>query len=144
MTSSPLQVFVYGTLKPGGRNYPLFCEGRVTVACPALVQGKLYEIAKNQADARLSYSYPAMTAEAGWVEGLLLTFTDHAVLTKLDQLEDFQSGRSPTENYYERQWLTIYTLDKKLLTEAWGYVMSRENVQTARGIALNSTNWQSG
>lgn len=137
MTPSLLEVFVYGTLKPGERNYPLFCAGKISQTCPALVKGSLYEIPSEMS--RSSYAYPAMVAGSDWVAGYLLTFNDEDALIALDQLEGFQPGRSPTENEYQRQWIELYTLKREPLTQAWGYMMTPTKIQQLGGRKLMFT-----
>lgn len=136
---SPCLVFVYGTLKPGEVNYPRFCEGFVATAEPVLTPGKLYQI-PHQSPA-MPNGYPALTLEPGWVEGYLLSFTTADVLTRLDQLEDYQIGRSPEENEYQRQLVPIYDREKNFLTEAWGYIMTRQQAQALGGNPLNTSIW---
>ncbi|NJN72550.1 MAG: gamma-glutamylcyclotransferase [Limnothrix sp. RL_2_0] len=137
MTPSLLEVFVYGTLKPGERNYPLFCGGKVSQTRPALVRGVLYEIPSEMSQS--SYSYPAMAMGSDWVAGYLLTFTDEEILIALDQLEGFQPGRSPTENEYQREWLDLYTPKREPFTQAWGYMMLPEKIQQLGGRKLDFT-----
>lgn len=127
MTPPPLEVFVYGTLKPGERNYPLFCAGKITQTRPALAQGTLYEISSEVA--RSSYCYPAMALGSDWIAGYLLTFAEENALVALDRLEGFQPGRSPIENEYQRQWIDLYTLKREPFTQAWGYRMLPEKIQ---------------
>ena len=47
-----IQVFVYGTLKPGEVNYQLYCAESVVEFFPAVAKGLLY---------KLPIGYPAMT-----------------------------------------------------------------------------------
>ncbi|OKH14208.1 gamma-glutamylcyclotransferase, partial [[Limnothrix rosea] IAM M-220] len=129
--TEPLQVFVYGTLKPEHLNFELFCAGKIIGALPALVKGRLYQIPFYTE--KYPRGYPAMTMEAGWVEGYLLKFAhDVEILKQLDQLEGYQGGRSPAENEYQRQCIQIFTLDKIPLTKAWGYTMTIEHVKELR------------
>ncbi|MDB9315329.1 gamma-glutamylcyclotransferase [Spirulina sp. CS-785/01] len=73
-----LSVFVYGTLKPGERNYPRYCAGKVVQQQPAFTWGTLYH---------LSLGYPGMTEGEEKVQGTLLTFSDERVLADLDSLQ---------------------------------------------------------
>lgn len=128
-----LKIFVYGTLKPNEANFQRFCQPHLHDAQPALTEGKLYHLTRR--------GYPAMTLETGWVEGFLITFTDHRVLQTLDELEDYQSGRSPQFNEYQRQKRPIYTPTKTFLEEAWTYIMLPETVTKLGGIPLNHNKW---
>lgn len=79
-----LFVFVYGTLKPGGRYHQRYCGKALAQALPAVTKGRLYSFTQ--------WGYPAMTAGDDWVKGYLLTFYDtadvcSAVLKQLDDLE---------------------------------------------------------
>ncbi len=128
-----LKVFVYGTLKPGEMNYPVYCEGNVLEFARAYVLGNLYHLAQR--------GYPGMTWGNRKIGGFLLTFTDETVLTKLDELEDYQPGRSPQENEYNRCKIPVYNPNNDLLGEAWGYIMSLDKVQELGGIHLPSGWW---
>ncbi|AFY38500.1 AIG2 family protein [[Leptolyngbya] sp. PCC 7376] len=137
--TEPLQVFVYGTLKPEHVNFELFCAGLIQSVAPALTKGRLYQI-PFYSD-KYPRGYPAMTSEEGWVEGYLLQFKNVGILEKLDRLEGYKEGRSPEENEYQRQRIQIFTPDKTPLTKAWGYIMTIEHVQELQGTALNKTVW---
>lgn len=77
-----LKVFVYGTLKPGERNYPLYCTQAIEIIA-AIAYGKLYD---------LPMGYPAaIFPESDLVWGYVLTFGDTTVLQTLDELENYDS-----------------------------------------------------
>jgi gamma-glutamylcyclotransferase (GGCT)/AIG2-like uncharacterized protein YtfP len=139
----PVMVFVYGTLKPGEVNYPRFCAGRVLLVEAALVQGKLFQIPYYSTP--MPDGYPAMTEGTDWIEGYVLTFADrdHEILQMLDHLEDYEEGRSPTENEYQRQKLQIFTPDHQPRGTAWGYVMTPEKLAELGAIALETSSWSS-
>lgn len=128
-----LKIFVYGTLKPNEANFQRFCQPYVQDLQPALAEGKLYHLTRR--------GYPAMTLETGWVEGCLMIFADHRILQTLDELEDYQIGRSPELNEYQRQKRPIYSPSKTLLTEAWTYIMLPEAVTNLGGIPLQQSSW---
>jgi len=132
--SNPVKIFVYGTLKPGEVNYPVYCEGKVIEAIRTFTWGQLFHLP--------SRGYPAMIPGDQRVEGFLLTFVDETVLEHLDQLEDYHPLRSPQDNEYERQRTLIYTLAGKPLEEAWTYWMTWEKVQQLQGIFLPSGWWE--
>ncbi len=129
---SHLKVFVYGTLKPGECNYPLYCGGKVREKIRAFTYGNLYY---------LGLGYPAMTEGKAKVEGYLLTFADENVLEQLDRLEDYHPLRSLDENEYLRQRIPVYTIAGEGLGEAWGYQMTLENVHKYHGKLLPSGWW---
>ena len=125
------KVFVYGTLKPGELYHAQYCKGMVG-SCEAIVQGKLFD---------LSLGYPAMTLGNDWVYGVLLTFATSNILSRLDQLEDFDPDRPATENDYQRQEVAVFDLQQRSLGSAWTYLMSWEQVQGLGGIWLPNGTW---
>ncbi len=127
-----LKVFVYGTLKPGERNYPIYCQDKVIEAIRAYTHGQLYH---------LSLGYPAMIVGTQKVQGYLLTLADETVLEKLDYLEDYHPLRSPQDNHYSRQTLSIYSLTGETLGDAWGYLMTVQKIQQLGGKLIPSGWW---
>jgi gamma-glutamylcyclotransferase (GGCT)/AIG2-like uncharacterized protein YtfP len=135
--SQALRVFVYGTLKPGERWYAVYCEGKVSRAEAAIVQGQLYD---------LPLGYPAMTKGEGWVQGVLLTFggdvdSQQEILAELDDLEDYHPQGSLLENEYERSWIPVFNPAHQSLGYAWAYVMESQRVQERQGTILQSGFW---
>ena len=129
-----INVFVYGTLKPGERNYLNYCAGKTIEETKAYTWGKLYH---------LSLGYPAMTEGDKKIEGYLLTFSDASILTNLDELEDYHRDRSPDLNEYYRQQVSVYNLADNFLGLAWSYFMNLEKIRQLKGIPLNSGAWHS-
>lgn len=127
-----MQIFVYGTLKPGERNYPTYCDGKATEATLAYTWGQLYH---------LSLGYPAMAVGDTKVEGILLTFIDESALERLDELESYSSDRPSCENKYERKKIPIYRLSGEFLTQAWGYLMTLEKIKFYQGVLISSGWW---
>ncbi|WP_024544981.1 gamma-glutamylcyclotransferase [Picosynechococcus sp. NKBG15041c] len=127
-----LKVFVYGTLQPGEVNFPRYCQSHGPQVTPALIPGQLYH---------LPVGYPALVPGSGWVEGCLLSFADGAVLEKLDELEDYQPGRSPAENEYQRVKALIYADPQTILTEAWVYVMTPQKIAQLGGVPFVGSRW---
>lgn len=117
---APLPCFVYGTLRPGGRNHAAFCRDAVSIA-PAWTPGRLY---------LLPEGYPALVAAAaGKVTGELVAFRDPAAaLRRIDDLEGFIPG-APVE--YERTIVAAYPLAGGPPVDAWAYTFP-----TARIAAL--------
>jgi gamma-glutamylcyclotransferase (GGCT)/AIG2-like uncharacterized protein YtfP len=97
-----LQVFVYGTLKPGEANYECYCASEVVDVKKAWVLGELYA---------LPQGYPAMTQGNNSVYGYLLSFKDSKVLNNLDELEDYHPQRVASENLYNRTQVEIFDLE---------------------------------
>ena len=134
-----IQVFVYGTLKPGETNYSV-CASDVVESQPAIANGCLYA---------LPLGYPAMTLDAGTVHGALLSFTDMTILQRLDDFERHEPtefsesapGQCLDQNAYDRRQIAVYTYDRRLLGFAWSYVMTLAQVQQLGGILLPEGQW---
>ena len=129
-----IDVFVYGTLKPGESNYLNYCAGKTIKETKAYTWGELYH---------LSLGYPAITEGDNKIEGYLLTFADASILTSLDELEDYHQERSPELNEYYRQQVPVYNLTDDFLGSAWSYLMGLEKIKQLRGIPLNCGYWNS-
>ncbi|MBE9181375.1 gamma-glutamylcyclotransferase [Oculatella sp. LEGE 06141] len=130
--SERLQVFVYGTLKPGGIYYRHYCEAIVIDAHPAIAFGQLFD---------LPLGYPAMTTGDRPVYGFVLSFADWSILTALDHLEGYDPQRPAAENEYTRQLVEINDLDQQPLGMAWVYMMTVEQVTQLGGALVPSGNW---
>ena len=143
MTAAPLpfRVFVYGTLRRGGRFHDRYCRGALAIEGGA-VRGRRSNLpagypvidvpprdvlshgsADPLADARrLATLAPrAIAFDAQWpeVRGEILTFDDPAArLPALDELEGFAAG---APSLYRRVALPV-RLDGGGLTVAWTYV----------------------
>ena len=126
-----LQVFVYGTLKPGEANYHL-CEKQVLKAEKAIALGELYA---------LPMGYPAMTLGNSKVHGYLLTFADEKILTVLDDLEDYDSTRPIAANLYNRQSIEIFDPTGLSLGWVWVYLMTQNIVNQLGGVILLNGCW---
>lgn len=130
--SSTLDVFVYGTLKPGEVNFPAYCGEKVIAQTPAYTWGELYA---------LSVGYPAMTEGKNKVQGMLLSFSDRQILHNLDQLEGYQAHREKDLNEYYRASVAVYSLGDRLIHHAWAYFMTIAKVKQYQGIKLTSGVW---
>ncbi len=126
------KIFVYGTLKPGGRNYFL-AEG-VMHTEPAYLEG--YELLHFEPE-----RYPAMVpgvevSGAGCVHGVVLTFRDiEAALPALDALEGLHL--SPPE--YERVVVTVQPSGQTV----WTYVYVNQMRLAAAGVsAVAGGDWR--
>ena len=129
--SLTLNVFVYGTLKPGEANFAYYCGG-IQKQISAYTWGNLYA---------LPVGYPAMTEGKNKVRGILLTFIDPNILNSLDRLEGYQPGRDSSLNEYYRQLVDIYSLDDRFLGKAWAYFMTVNRVERYQGIIMTSGWW---
>ncbi|WP_223280200.1 gamma-glutamylcyclotransferase [Nostoc sp. PA-18-2419] len=127
-----VQVFVYGTLKPGEANYRRYCAGIVDVK-KAFVQGKLFA---------LPMGYPAMTLGDSQVYGYLLSFPNPEILNQLDALEDYHPTREISQNLYNRKTVEVYQGEWFSLGWAWVYLMSLERVNKLGGV-LQADGWWS-
>jgi gamma-glutamylcyclotransferase (GGCT)/AIG2-like uncharacterized protein YtfP len=138
--SSTLDVFVYGTLKPGEANFPGYCEGKVIAQTPVYTWGELYA---------LPVGYPAMTEGKNKVQGMLLSFSDRQILGSLDALEGYQPHRLAEFNEYYRASVPVYGLGdrgaylegNRLIRYAWAYYMTLAKVKQYQGIKLTSGSW---
>ena len=127
-----IQVFVYGTLKPGEVNYHSYCAGYVVEFFPAVAKGLLYE---------LPIGYPAMTRGDSNVHGFVLSFRNPEILQDLDKLEDYHPERLPEKNEYQRQNIKILSQDGKYLGQVWSYLMLPEKVELLGGQILPGGIW---
>lgn len=132
MGLNQMRVFVYGTLKPGEVNYQRYCVGQVLEEVEAIAFGQLFD---------LILGYPGMTAGESPIQGFVLTFTDAAILSILDELEDYQPDRPETENEYNRQLIETFDLSGKSLGMVWVYLMSWERVEKLGGVMISSGCW---
>ena len=132
MKSESTRIFVYGTLKPGERNYSVYCQGQVLSQMPAYTWGDLYA---------LPVGYPAMTEGTNKVRGVLLSFNDPQILSSLDRLEDYKEDRAADLNEYERLWVPTYDSSDRLITYAWAYYMTTARISQHQGLKLASGIW---
>jgi gamma-glutamylcyclotransferase (GGCT)/AIG2-like uncharacterized protein YtfP len=159
--SADLTVFVYGTLKPGGRAWARLCEGKVADAKPARVRGRLYH---------LSAGYPALrdesqnaegaaqessgdpiraVGETNWVHGWRLILRDAAALHGFDEWEEFDPARNPGDNTYNRIKISFFSDAKnttepskpEILGEAWVYAMAASRIAAMGGVEVPGGEW---
>lgn len=130
--SRGVQVFVYGTLKPGEINYQRYCAAGLVAAQRATTLGKLFA---------LPMGYPAATQGNDCVHGYLFTFADVEILDPLDELEDYQPTRENAANLYDRQKVKVYNSQGLSLGWAWIYLMHPEKIEKFAGIYLPSGCW---
>ncbi|MEH2406336.1 gamma-glutamylcyclotransferase family protein [Nostoc sp.] len=132
--SDLVQVFVYGTLKPGEANYKKYCTDKIIDVKRAFVQGKLFA---------LPMGYPAMTLGNTQVYGYLLSCSNLRILNELNLLENYQSTRQSSENLYNRQIIEIYQPQSLSLGWAWVYLMTLDQVNQLGGL-LQPDGWWTG
>ncbi|MEM9807534.1 MAG: gamma-glutamylcyclotransferase family protein [Cyanobacteria bacterium P01_D01_bin.56] len=116
-----IDVFVYGTLKPGGTYHQQYCAPYLQTSRPAQVRGRLYDLP--------ALGYPVMTPGEGWVQGFWFRLAAIA-LPGLDYLEGYippeqklSDANNDTEEEYIRQQTTVFDLEDKPIGAAWIYVM---------------------
>ncbi|MGB0289870.1 MAG: gamma-glutamylcyclotransferase family protein [Opitutales bacterium] len=133
MAFTELSVFVYGTLKPGGRYWKRFCEGKVQRATPARIRGQLYD---------LGCGYPgAVFNEQGWIEGCVHEFIEAADFAAVDELEGFVEGRSRDINEYERRKVPCFSLEGQPLGQLWAYEVNPHVLAACEPQLLPSGCW---
>lgn len=123
------KIFVYGTLKPGGRNYHL-ARG-VTHTEPGYLEN--YSLVHFEPE-----GYPAMVPGEGRVYGVVLSFRDlEAALPALDALE----GCDQTPPEYERVQVNVQPSGETV----WTYVYINNVRLAAEGISqVNGGDWPLG
>lgn len=134
-----IQVFVYGTLKPGEVNYRV-CAGAVVETRPAIASGLLYA---------LPLGYPAMTAGKGMVRGSILSFAHPGILSVLDEFEQHDpqefSHLLPDlcwqQHQYQRQQIQVFDPKQNCLTPAWAYLMTAQQVTQLGGVLIGNGDW---
>jgi len=132
------RVFVYGTLKPGGRYHEEFCGCFTFRFEPAKIEGQLFTFP--------NLNYPgAIEVSDYWIEGILLQFVESPsqVLTKLDELEGFNPDRDPRLNEYYRKEVQVYEQKtERPLEEAWCYFMDGGKIRKDCGIPIPTGPWE--
>ncbi|MFA7536830.1 MAG: gamma-glutamylcyclotransferase family protein [Desulfuromonadales bacterium] len=129
-----LPVFVYGTLRPGGKNYPRYLQGTTAREEEATVAGELYFVADG--------GYPYLSPGEGTVRGELMEILPslyRRTLRRLDALEDYD----PTDeagSLYLRRRATVRTAQGEC-REAWVYYW---NCPTICGEKIPDGDFRSG
>ena len=149
-------VFVYGTLKRGQRNYERFCQGALAVR-EATVRGQLYDLPygfpalvvpedavvatgtkdyPSDAEAQNHEQAGAQEVSSLWnlVHGELFTFDDpEKRLPDLDALEGF---RPDEKGFYRRVLVPTTLAETGTVIFAWTYA-----IESASGVYLPGGRW---
>jgi gamma-glutamylcyclotransferase (GGCT)/AIG2-like uncharacterized protein YtfP len=114
MTAERLPVFVYGTLRPGEKNYRRYLAGRTVDEVAATAEGQLYFVVDG--------GYPYVEPGRGTVAGELV-FLDPRRYTQtlrgVDALEEYDSDNESHSIYLRRR--TTVTLADGSRIAAWIY-----------------------
>jgi len=114
MTAERLPVFVYGTLRPRGKNFPHYLAGRTVDEVAAKAAGRLYFVADG--------GYPYVDPGRGTVIGDLIYLDPRhyaQTLQGLDELEEYDPDNESNSVYLRRR--TIVTLADGGRVAAWIY-----------------------
>lgn len=128
------KVFVYGTLKPGGRYWPEFCAGKLAAEpVAAKIRGELHD---------LHVGYPGLLLKGDkWVMGYVLELAEAADFLRLDFLEGYEPGRPEAENEYNRLRVACFSTAGKALGEVWAYEMTAATMARHQGTRIESGDW---
>ncbi|TVP81206.1 MAG: gamma-glutamylcyclotransferase [Puniceicoccaceae bacterium] len=130
---SPVKVFVYGTLKPGGHYWPQYCEGKVARQQPAKIRGELYD---------LHVGYPGLRLQGqAWVYGYCLELKDPAHLDSLDYLEGYAPNRPESENEYNRIRVPCFDLEDQPIGQVWAYEITPSAFAKNQTTHIQNGNW---
>ncbi len=116
-----LPFFVYGTLRPGEKNYRALLQGRTLLALPAQVKGRLYFVRNG--------GYPFLTPGAGRVRGeVIVPHPAHyeQVVRDLDGLEQY-FPRHETASIYLRRPAVAELEDGQRLA-VWAYYWNKSKI----------------
>jgi gamma-glutamylcyclotransferase (GGCT)/AIG2-like uncharacterized protein YtfP len=138
MTAAKItQVFVYGTLKPGGRYHRAYCGGFAFEIEKAATYGQLFDFPE--------LGYPGAIENSDHsIQGCLISFKHFPdeVLPKLDKLEGFDPNRPAGQNEYYRKQVQVFSPQGHILTnEAWCYFMTHPTISRLKGIPVPDGNW---
>ncbi|MFE1228290.1 gamma-glutamylcyclotransferase family protein [Streptomyces sp. NPDC058745] len=110
-----LPFFVYGTLRPGGRNHDRFLLGRTAAEEPARLAGAVLHDGPG---------YPYAVPGDGRITGELVTAAPGAYVGLLDVLDRLEEYRGPGHplNLYERVEREVVRLRDGAAVPAWVYL----------------------
>jgi len=132
-----IQVFVYGTLMPGGRYHDEYCGSFDFSAQAARIRAQLYHLPR--------HGYPACVEPADtWVSGFLFHFTSDPglVLARLDHLEGIDPALPASRHEYYRKQVEVYApgTDERM-ANAWAYFMTPSKIEALKGNYVSSGRW---
>jgi len=132
MTKEKLPVFVYGTLRPGEKNYPYYLAGRTRKELAATAEGRLYFVADG--------GYPYVEPGPGMVTGDLIHLDPQhydQTLRAIDALEEYDPA-DELHSVYLRRRTTVILADGGC-TAAWIYYWNHPSII---GIRIPSGNFR--
>lgn len=124
-TSPCLPVFVYGTLRPGQKNYRHYLLGKTVREERATITGALYYVPHG--------GYPYLLPEAGTVTGDLMFLTPEfyeTTLRDLDRLEEYDCDYEKHSVYLRRR--ATVSLGDGSPCEAWVYYWNEPTISGER------------
>ncbi len=136
----PYDVFVYGTLKPGGIYWHTHVRNKVVVSMPAMVRGQLFHLPHR--------GYPGLLCEPSdaaappsWVHGYIHRFEERALVLALDELEGYAPDRPAGFNEYQRRFVPVFDLKREPFATVWTYVMRPQQIADNQGELVASGDW---
>jgi gamma-glutamylcyclotransferase (GGCT)/AIG2-like uncharacterized protein YtfP len=136
----PYDVFVYGTLKPGGIYWQTHVRDKAVASMPAMVRGKLYHLPHR--------GYPGLLCEPidtndspSWVHGYIHRFEERQRVLALDELEGYAPDRPVGLNEYQRRFVPVFDLKREPFATVWTYVMSAQQIKENEGQWVTSGDW---
>jgi gamma-glutamylcyclotransferase (GGCT)/AIG2-like uncharacterized protein YtfP len=130
-----LDIFVYGTLKPGECNFDRYCGNNTISSQRSYILGELYHF-------RL-LGYPGVIPGTRQVHGFVLTFADATILAKLDELEAYDPARSAADNDYTRELVITHAPEGIASISAWVYLIAPDRISQWGGILVPDGWWTS-
>lgn len=128
-----IRVFVYGTLKPGQKNWDRLLNGRVHRFQTARIRGRLYA---------LRLGFPAAVPANDWIQGYLLGLPDSELLHRIDALEGFRPDRPAHQNRYHRRVIPCFSPTGAPLGRVYAYFMDTNTAKTLGGEPLPEGIWR--
>jgi gamma-glutamylcyclotransferase (GGCT)/AIG2-like uncharacterized protein YtfP len=133
MGQEQLPVFVYGTLRPGQKNYRRYLQGKTVREAAACCDGRLFVLPEE--------GYPYLLPGAGRVWGELIFLAPAAyaqTLRQLDALEEYDPDQEATSVYLRRRATVRLTAGEEY--QSWVYYWNRPSLGTpvASGDFLDS------
>jgi gamma-glutamylcyclotransferase (GGCT)/AIG2-like uncharacterized protein YtfP len=114
------KVFVYGTLKVGGRLATGFDDWRTESHAGRLEGALVYDLGP----------YPFMVKGNSKVIGELHAYREFAeVIKNMDRIEGFFPGRNRDDNYYLREKVMVRDMVTGQTVEAWAYFMNPKHAE---------------